>query len=124
MPNELTASKAEFKLDLVAAGLNVVEYVPERVIPPVVIINSASPYIVTTEFSGEYDMAIDLVLVAANATNKQATEKLDDLIEATLNAIAPISYAKFDQVQQPYNLAVNNAEYLSTTIQVKLAITI
>ena len=49
MTNEITAAKVEFKLDLVAAGLNVLEYVPERIVPPIVIVNSRSPYLTAAD---------------------------------------------------------------------------
>lgn len=33
MSNEITLAKAEFKLDLDAEGINVLDYVPERIVP-------------------------------------------------------------------------------------------
>lgn len=121
--SEITAAKVEFKLELVEAGLNVLEYVPERITPPIVIVNSAQPYLQTAEF-GEWNLGIELVLVAATATNKKATENLDDLIEETLKAIEPLTYARITSVNQPYNLQTNNAEYLSANIYCQLDITI
>lgn len=121
--SEINAAKVEFKLELVSAGLNVLEYVPERITPPVVIVNSGQPYIQSSEF-GEYNLGIELVLVAATATNKKASESLDQLIEDTLKAIEPLTYASVTSVNQPYNLAANNAEYLSATIICQLNITI
>jgi hypothetical protein len=121
--SEITAAKVEFKLELVEAGLNVLEYVPERITPPIVIVNSAQPYLQTAEF-GEWNLGIELVLVAATATNKKATENLDDLIEETLKAIEPLTYARITSVNQPYNLQTNNAEYLSANIYCQLNITI
>lgn len=121
--SEINASKVEFKLELTEAGLNVVEYVPERITPPIVIVNSANPYLETAEF-GEWNLGLELVLVAATATNKKATENLDQLIEDVLNAIEPITYVRITSVNQPYNLQANNAEYLSATINCKLNITL
>jgi hypothetical protein len=121
--SEITAVKVEFKLELADAGLNVLEYVPERITPPIVIVNSAQPYIQTAEF-GEWSLGIELVLVASTATNKKATENLDQLIEDTLNAITPLTYARITSVNQPYNLQTNNAEYLAANIYCQLNITI
>jgi len=121
--SEINATKVEFKLELVDAGLNVLEYVPERITPPIVIVNSASPYLETAEF-GEWNLGLELVLVSSTATNKTATENLDQLIEDVLNAIEPITYARITAVNQPYNLQANNAEYLSATINCKLNITL
>jgi hypothetical protein len=121
--SEITAAKVEFKLELADAGLNVLEYIPERITPPIVLINAASPYMTTAEF-GEWNLGLELVLVASTATNKRATESLDQLIEDTLNAIEPITYARITSVNQPYNLQTNNAEFLSANIYVQLNITL
>ena len=77
MTNEITAAKVEFKLDLVAGGLNVMDYVPERITPPIVIINSGVPYLRPASLGSEYILNLELVLVAAQATKKMATYKLD-----------------------------------------------
>jgi hypothetical protein len=121
--SEINAVKVEFKLELADAGLNVLEYVPDRITPPIVIVNSAQPYIQTAEF-GEWSMGIELVLVSSTATNKKATENLDQLIEDTLSAITPLTYARITSVNQPYNLQTNNAEYLAANIYCQLNLTI
>ncbi len=122
MTNEITLAKAEFKLDLDAAGLNVLDYVPERIVPPIVIINSASPYLTPSSLGTEYIMNLELVIVAATATNKQATEKLDEAIANVLTALP--RYARLVRVNEPYNMQTNNAEYLAANCSVELEITI
>lgn len=121
--SEINDAKVQFKTALTTAGLNVLEYVPERITPPIVIVNAASPYVQTAEF-GEYTLGLELVLVSSTATNKKATENLDQLIEDVLLAIEPLTYARLTSVNQPYNLQTNNAEYLSTNIYIQIAITI
>jgi hypothetical protein len=121
--SEINASKLEFKLELTEAGLNVLEYVPERITPPIVIVNSATPYLETAEF-GEWNLGLELVLVSSTGTNKTASQNLDQLIEDVLNAIKPLTYVQITSVNQPYNLQANNAEYLSANINVKLNITL
>lgn len=122
MTNAITSDKATLKTDLVAAGLNVLDYVPERIVPPIVIINSSSPYLVLSSLRNQYTLNLELVLIAATATNKKATEALDELIEDTLKALP--SYARMIQVNAPYNMQTNNAEYLATNIAIDLLITI
>lgn len=122
MTNEITSAKVEFKLDLDAAGLNVLEYIPERIVPPIVIVNSRAPYLTPSDLATEWTLGLELVLIAATATNKQATEKLDELIADALNAMP--GYARVIAVGQPFNLQTNNTEYLSANIQVELNITI
>jgi hypothetical protein len=121
--SEINAAKVEFKLELADAGLNVLEYVPDRITPPIVIMNAAQPYLQTAQF-GEWSLGIELVLVSSTATNKKATENLDQLIEDTLNAIEPLTYVRITSVNQPYNLQTNNAEYLAANIYCQLNLTI
>jgi hypothetical protein len=121
--SEINATKVEFKLELADAGLNVLEYIPERITPPIVIINSAQPYLQTAQF-GEWSLGLELVMVATTATNKTATANLDQLIEDVLNAIEPLKYVRITSVNQPYNLQTNNAEYLATNMFVQLDLTI
>ena len=122
MTNEITLSKAEFKLDLEAASVRVLDYVPERIVPPIVIINSASPYLTPSSLGTEYNLNLELVVIASTATNKQATENLDQALHDVLNAMP--RYARVIRVNEPYNLQTNNAEYLSANISVELEITI
>jgi hypothetical protein len=122
MSNEITLAKAEFKLDLDAEGINVSDFVPERIVPPIVIINSASPYITPSSLATEYILNLDLIVVAATATNKQATEKLDEAIANVLNALP--RYARMVRVNEPYEMQTNNAGYLAANISVELEITI
>lgn len=122
MTNEITAAKVEFKLDLVAGGLNVQDYVPERIVPPIVIINSGVPYLRPSSISKEYTLNLELVCVAAQATNKQATEKLDELLETVINALP--GYARMISAGQPFNLQTNNTEYLAVSVQTDVQITI
>ena len=122
MTNEITLSKAEFKLDLESAGLNVLDYVPERITPPIVIVNSATPYLTPSSLGNEYILSLELVVVASTATNKQATEKLDEAIADVLTAMP--RYARMTRVGAPYEMQTNNASYLSANISVELEITI
>lgn len=124
MTNEITVSKAEFKLALDDAGLDVLDYVPGRITPPVIIVSSASPYIQSATLGGEYQMNLDCICVAMTADNDQATEGLDALIADLLLAVEPLEYAQFTQVGQPYTLAANNAEYLAANVSVNLLITL
>jgi len=122
MTNEITAAKVEFKLDLVAGGLIVSDYVPERITPPIVIINNGSPYLTPVSISKEYTLNLELVLVAATATNKTATERLDALLQDVIQALP--GYARMISAGQPYNLQTNNTEYLAVSVNTDVQITI
>lgn len=121
--NEITASKAEYALALTALGLKVSSFIPERVVPPLVIIAPGSPYLnATTLDRGEWIMNLDLMVVGPTAVNVKATELLDAAIETILNGNP--GYAIVTSVGQPYALQTNNAEYLAANISVNLRITL
>lgn len=122
MTNEITLAKQQFSDVLDLAGIRILSYVPERVTPPIVIINSGSPYLTADSISNEYLLGLELVCVASTATNKQASEKLDELIQDVLSALP--HYAHLTSVGQPYLWAVNNAEYLTSSITLDLRITL
>lgn len=124
MSNEITASKAEFALDLQNAGLDVLDYVPERIVPPIVIVSSGSPYLTAETVGREYRLGLNVTLVASTATNEEATEALDELIATTVSAITSLGYVILKAVNTPYRLAANNAEYLATDLNIDLTITL
>jgi hypothetical protein len=100
------------------------DYVPERIVPPIVIITAGSPYLVGESLANDYRLALNLTLVAANATNEEATEALDELISDTVSAISTLGYIVLKSVNTPYRLAANNAEYLASDLNIDLSITL
>lgn len=124
MSNEITASKAELALDLQNAGLEILDYVPERIVPPIVVITPGSPYLSPETVGNEYRLGLTLTMVASTATNEEATEALDALIAQTVSAIATLGYAVLRQVNPSYRLAANNAEYLASDLNLDLSITL
>ena len=120
--NEITASKAEYALTLTALGLKVSNYIPERVVPPVVIISPGSPYLTPATLDGEQIMNLELMVVSATAVNVKSTELLDKALETILKGNP--GYAKISSVGQPYALQTNNAEFLAANVSVELRITL
>lgn len=120
--NEITLAKEQFKDYLVSAGYRVSEFIPERITPPVIVIASGSPYLEPASIASEYLMNLEITLVAATATNKVATEKLDEMIEGVLNALP--AFARLKNVATPQILTVNNADYLAADLVLDLRITI
>lgn len=120
--NEITASKAEYALALSALGLKVSSYIPERVVPPVVIIGPGSPYLTATNVDNGWIMNLELMVVASVAVNVKSTELLDLAIETILNGNP--GYAHIQSVGQPYALQTNNAEFLAANVSVDLRITL
>jgi hypothetical protein len=124
LSNEITATKAELALDLQNAGLEVLDFVPERVIPPIVIMSPGSPYLVPETVGRDYRISLTLTMVAMTATNEEATEALDALIAQTVSALTPLGYVVLNQVNPPFRLAANNAEYLASDLNLDLSLTL
>jgi hypothetical protein len=122
--NEITTSKAELALDLQNAGLEILDYVPERITPPIVIMTPNSPYLVSETVGREYRLGLTLTMVAMTATNEEATEALDALIAQTVTALVPLGYVILNGVNPPYRLAANNAEYLASDLNLDLSLTL
>ena len=122
--SEITAAKAEFALALADAGLDVVDYIPGRVVPPVVIISSGSPYITTESLGNDYELNLDLKCVAMTADNQMATNALDLLVEQVINALSDLHYIQMKQVNQPYALEANGGVYLAADVGVMVSITL
>jgi hypothetical protein len=124
MTNEITLSKAELALALHNAGLDVLDYVPGRITPPIVIITAGSPYLQSSTLGGEYQLNLECICVAMTADNEQATEGLDELVSDLLNALEPLGYAQFTNAGSPYTLNANNADYLAANVSVNILITL
>ena len=120
--SEINTAKLQFKDALIAEGIDIKEYVPERVIPPVVLMQGGGTYITPESLSKEYTVGITLTMISATAMNEMSTEKLDELIEQTIKALP--AYARMVRVAKPYSVAVNNTEYLSADMELELSITI
>ena len=120
--SEVGAAKAELALTLQAAGLDVYDYIPERVTPPVIVIRAGSPYMTPSSVGQEFLVNLELQVIAGFATNETTTDDLDDLIEDTIKALP--ADAGFRDVSQPYTLVVNGNDFLASTIGVDLQISI
>lgn len=100
---------------LEAAGINAVEYVPERVSPPIAIIKAGAPYVEQGQTFTEFQVRLDVRIVAGTATNEVATSALDQLIS---DAIIALGDWTIELVSEPEMLLVNNAQYLSARLSI------
>jgi hypothetical protein len=121
--NEITASRAEYALALTALGLKVSSFIPDRIVPPTVVLSPGSPYLEPVLLDrAEYLMRLEVMVIAAHAVNAKASELLDLAIETILNGNP--GYARILNVSQPYALQTNNAEFLASNLSVDLRITL
>ena len=105
------------------AGLSVYDHVPERIVPPAVVITPGSPYITSGDTFGAFTVALTASVVAATATNGVATEALDELIETAVIASVNEGLA-FDNASSFYAFNTNGASYLAADISLTDTITL
>ncbi len=114
MANMLSTARAELATQIRAGGVSVFDHIPERVVPPVAIIEPGSPYI---EVPGDVfcDMAVrfTVTLFASSAANEVATQALDQLI---CDVLAAVDTFDMDGVDTPGQYEVGSATYLGSRI--------
>ena len=120
--NEITASKAEYALAITALGLKVSSFIPERIVPPMVVITPASPYLEPATVNGLWTMRLEVMVIAAPAVNAKASELLDKALAIVMNGNP--GYARITNVGQPYALQTNNAEFLAANLAVDIRISL
>jgi hypothetical protein len=121
--NELTATKDDFVNDLIESGLQVetVAFIPERITPPIVVIRPGGSYLSPSVLGAkEWQLSLEADLIAATAGNQMVEENLDALIVALIDALP--TYARLVSISAPTGLTTGNAEYLSATATLELAI--
>ena len=114
MANTLKATRDELALQLTQAGVTVIPYIPERIIPPVALIEAGAPYMEIGETFCEFKVQLSVMLFAANATNEEATNQLDQVICDVLDEVDTFMV---DVVEQPGNYEIPAGQYLGTRIQ-------
>jgi hypothetical protein len=120
--SEIAVAKQQLVDHYATYSIDVLGFIPERVVPPVAIINAGSTYLRPDTLGKGWVMNLELTLVAAQAINEEATAALDLFIENTLNHCP--DFAVILDVTKPFILQANSAEYLATTINIDVFITI
>jgi P2-related tail formation protein len=103
---------------LTDAGLRVFAFTPERVTPPVGILVPSSDWVTSGETYGTFRIGFDVTLIVDQAANETMITALDDLVDDTLDAIAPAAGFYASQVGAPSLIEISGANYLSTVITV------
>ena len=114
----IAEARAALATVLENGGLRAMEYVPERITPPMAVVQPSGDWVVSGETFGAFRVGFDVTLIVQTASNQVVSSHLDDLVDETLTAIADASGFYASAVSAPSLLSVQNAEYLSTTITV------
>lgn len=100
------------------AGVRCVDYIPERITPPIAVMEPTSEWIASSETYGEWRIGYDVTIVTQTASNSKATNTLDGMVEDVLTEVAGATGFYAGSVSAPNVLAVNNAEYLSVALTI------
>lgn len=111
--NMLASSRALLAQQLVSAGVTVSDHVPERINPPLAVIEPGTPYVQAGQTFTEFEVRYQVILLAATAANQVASSELDRLIVAVLDAVDTFD---LDQVDQPSQFDTGSAQFLGTRL--------
>ena len=118
MSNFLKASREEIKLQLnsvaTEADIQVYDFVPERPALPCFVISPSSPYITQGTAFCDFTTRFEVLVLAGQLTNKEATNLLDQLI---VDAIDALETWFIEEVEQPSAYEINGGTFLGTKIQ-------
>lgn len=114
----IAASRTALAALIEGAGVTCLEYIPERVTPPIAIMEPTSEWISSGDTYGEFRIGYDVTLVTQTAANNKATDNLDQMVEDVLAAVTEAQGFYVASISSPAVLAVNNAEYLSVAMTI------
>ena len=103
---------------LTAAGIRASSVVPERVTPPLSVIQPASDWVTGGDTYGTYRLGFEVTVIVQTAANAKVSQTLDDAIDAVLTAVSGAQGFYVGTVGAPSILSVQNAEFLSATLTV------
>ena len=112
--SEVSASVGD---SLRSADLKVSDFVPAKIVPPLVIIGTGDPYLEEAgTFADEVIVYLELFCVVGTSTNSAATAALNDMIQTVLFNVGDWDIVR---VSAPYVATANDAYYLTSKIEIK-----
>lgn len=109
--------------DLKEVGLKVSDFVPAKVVPPLVIIGTGDPYVEADNTFGRESFVVHLELfcVTGTATNSAATKSLNEMIEKVIFNLGDWS---IEGVSAPYMATAGDSQFLTSRISIQNTIEI
>ena len=119
--SSLATLRQDLKEGLEEQDLKAVEYLPERLSPPIALVSAGEPYIEQGLTNCLFKVTLEVTLVAAKAVNEKATNALDEMIESAILATGDWF---IDSINAPFILEANNAQYLACKVRLNQEIEI
>lgn len=120
----MTDARKAVTADLQAVGLTVKDHVPEKVVPPLVLLRAGGPNMLEpgdTLDGAEMVFHLGLLILIKNKPNAEATEDLESTIEKVLWNLGDWD---LDGVGQPFFAQHNGYEYPAVELSISKSITI
>lgn len=115
----LADTRAALKADLEGLGLRVLDYLPETVTPPVVLIGAGDPYVTLTGYGSSATVNVELFLMVKAGDNSVTTDQLDAMI------VTIMSHEfgwQIGDASQPFQGRYGSAQYLTASIPLSKSI--
>ena len=101
-----------------AANIRASEVVPERITPPLAVLEPASDWVMSGDTFASYRIGFDVTVIVQTAANATVSAAMDQAIDDVLGAVAAAQGFYVASVSAPSILSVQNAEFLSATLTV------
>lgn len=98
-----------------ATGAQAHAFMPDRIVPPSVIVLPGTPHLTASGTFGTFTLGLEVVLVAPAKVNETAATTLDQLIDDAVVALVNAGIS-VSEVSEPWQLSSANATYLAATI--------
>lgn len=109
---------------LQSAGFEAYAFLPARIVPPVAVVQAASPFINTDGVSfGQVNTRWQISLIGPLKDNEQSTDTIYQMTEDALVELIDSKYS-VDTVGAPYALQANNATYVAVDINLRKRVTL
>lgn len=103
---------------LSGAGIRTSATVPERITPPLAVMEPASDWVQSGDVYGHFRVAFDVTLIVQTAANATVSDNLDDFVDSAIAAVADAEGFYVGSVGAPSLLTVQNAEFLTASMTV------
>jgi hypothetical protein len=101
-----------------AAGIRGVEVVPERITPPLAVLEPSSDWVQSGDIYGSFRVGFDVTMIVQTAANETVSKNLDMMVDDVLEAVSNAAGFYVASVGAPQLLTVQNAEFLTATLTV------
>ncbi|MDU6757760.1 hypothetical protein [Actinomyces sp.] len=120
--NVITQTRNHVRDQLEAAGLAAVDFEPDRLSTPQVVIGAGSPYLQQGETFSTDTLNLRLVCIAQNGPDYQVQRDIDEMIIKVTDVLAGIPQVQAYQVNAPMTLVAEN--FTAPAVEITTTITI